>query len=470
MNRWLFQCSVLLLIPGPLTAIAQTPTEVAGALAQGQVEHAIELADAALKERPHDPQMWTLRGAALARFREASKSLASFEQALANSPNYLPALQGAAQESYQLHSPEATGFLQRIIASDPTNQTAHAMLGGLAAESHDCRNAIKEFGEASSVIEGNADALMQYGSCQLSEGYAQEATKTLGRLIQLRPDDLSARYKLAVSLGGLHRTAEALALLKTLPPNSEVLNLSAEYYEREKDPKSAETALRQAIKAAPSEEQNYVDLGRLYIELRQPEKAVEVESEALNHIQSSARLYTMRGAAYTWLNDPEEAARDFERAEQLEPDQLYGSIGLSMLRRQDQRLPEAISILRSKVAERPNDATLNYLLADTMIRTGAAPGQALFEEAVSLFKKALLLQPGFQKARVSLGKAYLRAAKPADAEREFREAVRTDPRDRSALTQLVLLLRRNGKAEEAGMWAAKLKELVITAEADPPRK
>jgi tetratricopeptide (TPR) repeat protein len=423
-----------LVLASCFTSFGQTAADIGKAFAQGQFQQAVQLADAILKQQPDDAQLWTLRGAALSQLGHPKEGLASFEKALAISPRYLPAIQGAA--------------------------TSHAMLGAMAAEGHNCPQAVEEFAKASSAMENNPDALMQYGTCQLSDGQAASAAATFQRLLSLRPDDPSAKYKLAVSLGSAGNTAEALGLLKTLPPNSKVLHLSADYYEKQNDPVSAIGALRQAVALAPDEEQNYVELGQLYIEQREPEGAVEVANQGLRHLPGSARLYTIRGAGYTWLNEPERAAADFDRAERLEPDQLYGAIGLTMLLRQDQQLPEAIRILRQKLSERPNDATLNYLLADTLIRTRVEPGQPGFDEAVSLLRKAVALQPQFDKARITLGKAYLQASRPHEAEEQFREAVRRNPHDRSALMQLVLLLRRNGKKEEAALWSAKLKELV----------
>ena len=439
----------------------QTATDVAAALSRGELRQAVQLADSILREHPADVQVWTLRGVALARGRQDLESLASFNHALDVSPNYMPALQGAAQLAYARHERSASQFLKRIVDLDGKNMTAHAMLAGLAAESGDCPVAINEFREARSVVQTNADALMQYGDCELAEHQVKNAIETFRQILSLRPDEPSAKYKLAVALGD---TTEALDLLKTLPANSQVLNLLAEYYAKRKDPESAVAALRQAIRLAPKDEQNYIDLGRIYIEQREPQQALQVENQALGEVPPSARLYVIRGAAYIWLNDSKHAEQDFAKADELEPEKLYGSVGMSMLFRQDQQLPEAIRILRQKLSERPSDATLNYLLADTLIRTGAEPGQPAFKEAVSLLNKTLLVEPGFQKAHVLLGKLYLRESRLEDAAKQLREAIRIDPHDRSAIYQLMLLFRRNGNTAEAGALAAKLKDLVVADE------
>ena len=334
------------------------------------------------------------------------------------------------------------------------------MLGVLAAESHDCPAALNEFAEAGPFVSAHPDTLVPFGNCQLIENRPAQAVDTFRRIVAARPNDASARYKLALSLRGAGKVNDAIDELKTLPPESKVLNLLADCYQQQQNPDLAIPTLQQAIRIAPRDEQNYVDLGQLYIERKLPAYALELENQGLHFLPESARLYTLRGAAHTWLNESEHAARDFEKADQLEPEQLYGSVGLSMLLRQNQNLPQAIEILRAKLAERPRDPTLNYLLADTLVRTGAEPGRPAFREAVSLMEKSVALDSQFQKAHVSLGKLYLREAQPKQAIEQFQTALQIDPHDRSALTQLVLLFRRTGKTEQADAAARKLKELV----------
>lgn len=439
---------------------AQTTTELANTLSRGEFGEAVRSADVILRRHPEDARIWTLRAIALGRMGKTSESPASFRHALDISPSYLPALRGAAEVAYSQHDPSAPDVVRRLLSKDPGNAIAHAMSGALAAESHDCRTAVAEFGSAGSVIQSNADALVQYGDCLLAEDRPEDAAGIYRRLLTMAPGNVAARYRLALSLRRANKIPAAIELLNGLPPDSKALNLLAECYIQQKEPASAVNALRRAIQIAPTDEQNYVDLGVLYIEQKEPRSAVETANEGLRQLPDSARIHAIRGAAYTWLNDPQRAAEDFDKADQFEPEQLYGSVGLSMLFRQNEHLPDAIRILRNKLAERPDDPTLNYLLADTLVRTGAEPGQPSFDEALALLKKSTALDPKFQKAQLALGKLYLRASLLDDAVRQFRIGTELDPNDRSALNQLILLLRQTGKNEEASAAAAKLRTLI----------
>jgi tetratricopeptide (TPR) repeat protein len=433
----------------------------AEALASGRYQDAVQGTEVLLRQSPDDVRLWTIRGAALAQLNRPKESLASFHRALHTSPDFLPALKGAAQVAYTQKDPAATQFLKRIVALDPDNPTAHAMLGAIAAESKDCHSAVPHFEKARYALQNNFPALIQFGNCLNVERQSNGAEKVFRQALTLKPRDPGASYKLALALRQTGNAPAAIDLLKTLPSDSHALNLLAECYQDQKNPQAASMMLRRAIALAPDEEQNYVDLGALYIEQQSPLLALDVANQGLRELPRSARLYTIRGAALTWLNEPDKAALDFEKADQLEPDQLYGSVGLSMLLRQTERLAQAVTILRQKLAERPNDATLNYLLADTLIRAGAEPKQPSFEEAIRLLRQSIELDPSLQRAYTTLGKLYLRAGKPEEAAAEFRRVVQINPRNRSALTQLLLVLRKLGKDGGANAAAQQLRLLIV---------
>jgi tetratricopeptide (TPR) repeat protein len=155
-----------------------------------------------------------------------------------------------------------------------------------------------------------------------------------------------------------------------------------------------------------------------------------------------------------------EARDDQVQASTLDPDELYGSVGLSLVLRQADRLPEATALLRGKLARHPRDATLNYLLADVLLRSDPDPASPESAEARTALKRALLAKPDFAKAHATLGRLQLRAGEVAGAADELRMAVRIDPNDRLALNQLVLAYRRLGQQEDAAAVAGQLKKLV----------
>ena len=107
----------------------------------GKFAEAVAACDRELKNSPANASILTLKGLALSASGDALAGLAVFRQAIAAAPSYLPALQAAAQLEFQARDPNARQTLASIVKFDPSNGTAHAMLGELAFESRDCARA-----------------------------------------------------------------------------------------------------------------------------------------------------------------------------------------------------------------------------------------------------------------------------------------------------------------------------------------
>ncbi|HXW16148.1 MAG TPA: tetratricopeptide repeat protein, partial [Terriglobia bacterium] len=118
-----------------LAAAAQSSDPVASitsALRAGQFDRALELLEPALRQNPKSAQLWTLEGISFSGKSNKNAALAAFHHALGLSPDYLPALEGAAQIEYENGGKEAVSLLQRVLALRPGDPTSHAMLAVLA--------------------------------------------------------------------------------------------------------------------------------------------------------------------------------------------------------------------------------------------------------------------------------------------------------------------------------------------------
>ena len=117
-----------------------------------------------------------------------------------------------------------------------------------------------------------------------------------------------------------------------------------------------------------------------------------------------------------------------------------GSVGLSLVLRQNAQLPEAITLLRSKLAQKPQDSTLNYLLGDALLRTELAAGTPAFREAEQAFRRALRDETAASRrcTRPS-GSCTSAPAMRAPRPQSCPSAAKIDPTDRLALNQLVMV-------------------------------
>src|SRR4029453_11560618 len=114
---------------------------ISSALRARDYDRAVELTRDALKATPNDAQIWTLQGIALSRKGTTAGALEAYRRALTLSPDYIPALEGAAQLHYQAGSRDAVPLLTRLLRLRPGDPTSHAMLAGLESREGNCRGA-----------------------------------------------------------------------------------------------------------------------------------------------------------------------------------------------------------------------------------------------------------------------------------------------------------------------------------------
>lgn len=428
---------------------------LADALAGGRFQDALEMADSLLQTNPRDPRLWTARGLALGGLGRRQDSLASLDRALQIDPNFVPALQGASETTYRSRDKRAATYLEKLLRREPANETAHAMAAVLAFEARDCPAAVGHFEQSRRQVESNELASSQFGHCLLQLGRAEQAVKIFERL----PSSSNNRYNLAVAQLQARRPADAVATLQPLAAagDAEAVNLLAAAQAAEGHLESAIASLRRAAQLSPQDERNYLDLAVLCQKHEALGLAGEILDAGLRRLPGSARLHAMRGVLHAQLAELDQASAAFEQAARLQPDQAYASMGLSVLLGQTGRLEGAARLLREKLAQAPGDATLNYLLADALLREGVAPHQPEFAEAREALRRAIRAQPDFAKARATLGKIYMREGDAERAVQELETALRYDPDNRPALSQLLAALRKLGRDEEASAVAARLR-------------
>jgi tetratricopeptide (TPR) repeat protein len=438
--------------------------QLTDALAAGRFAEVVRLADARVQAQPRDARAWTIRGIALERLQRLPESFQSFERALVIDPHSLAALQGATQVAYRTRSPKATALVARVLARDPASETAHAMAGVLAVEAGRCDKGVDHFRQGGHALDGNAVALTEYGGCLLRLHRPDEAVAVFERLLREGGDDAAARYNLAVAALQAGRNDLALssagAAMAANPRDPEVLSLFAAASATAGHVEPAIGALRAAIEIAPDNERHYLDLALICLDHDAADLAMEVVNAGLARIPTAARLYTMRGAIHADRAELEDAVRDFEQARALGPDEMYGAVGLSLVLRQTDRIPEAIALLRRKLRARPADPTLNYLLADALMRSDPEPASAEFRDARKALGRALAARPRFASAQAALGKLLLRAGDLPHAVDALTAALKLDPANRVALNQLVLAYRQLGRESDAMRAAADLKALL----------
>jgi tetratricopeptide (TPR) repeat protein len=459
---------LLLLLP---LAVAQIPEErfepIVSALRAREFDKAIELSRDALRDFPNDPRLWTMQAMAFASRGDNKQALAAFRQALKISPDYMAALEGAAQIQYQAGSQEAVPLLNHLLRLRPADRTAHAMLAVIEYRGGNCTAAASHFEKAGALLDSQLDALHAYATCLVRLKQLDAAVEVFRRVIVMKPHDPQERRLLASIQIMAHKPQDALATLQPLlevsNPDAETLELASTAHENAGDTPQAVNALRQAILREPRNINLYLDFANLSLDHQSFQVGINVISDGIGLEPKAASLYLARGILYVQLADYERAEADFEKAHELDPSQSLSAAAQGLAAVQQNDLDRALATVQSKLAKKPHDAYLLYLQADFLTQKGAEPGTPEFQTAMTSVRKAVALQPTLAAAHEVLAKLYMQDGKYEDAAVQCRKALQIDPKDQTALYRLIQALRKTGNRQEIPSLLKQLAALRMQA-------
>jgi tetratricopeptide (TPR) repeat protein len=452
--------------------LAQTPNQsvqsITSALQDREFGKALQSVQSALQSSPNNPQLWMLQGLAYSGTRDSKSALASYQHALRISPDYLPALEGAAQIEYEAGSKDAIPLLEQVLKIHPNDVTSHAMIAVLAVKNGDCTDAVSHFSKIGPMLDSQPEAVQGYGVCLLELKQTDEAIRVFKQLMTSQPSDARCRRALAAVQLAADRPQDALTTMQPLlasDPDVSTMRLAAAVYEANKDTPNAVKILRDAIVKDPLQTALYADFAELAMDHQSFQTGVEMIDAGLKLQPNAAQLYMARGVLYVQLADYEKAEADFEKAEELDPKQGMSATAQSMLaEEQNQSDPErALATVRAKLVKQPGEAFLWYLQAAILSQTSAEPGSTEFQQGFDSAKRAVSLQPSLTAAHNVLAKYYLDAGQNAQAAKECRMVLEQSPSDQSALYHLVMALRKTGDEAEIPDLLKRLAEARRTA-------
>jgi tetratricopeptide (TPR) repeat protein len=482
----------------PLFA-AQDAAEYARAEAlvrQGQWDSGIGILKQILREEPRNLKARNLLGIALTGKGELADGNRQFQRALQISPKFYPALKNLAVNELALKDfAVAERHLNAALKLAPDDPVIHAYLGEIAYGRQDYKNAASHLSRAGSLLERPSTSA-HLAQSYLETGQRENALETLRKLDKTAlpakaqfslglalaqhgldeeaipyfdlarrsyPDSYDLGFDLALCYVGAKQYSQAIAVLRDLGERghktAELDNLLAEAYEGNQQINEAIQTLREATLLAPEDENNYIDLATLCIDHDAYDLGLEVLNVGLHYRPQSDRLVFQRGILHAMRSQFELADQDFELASKLAPEKNLSYIGLSVSYMHTGNLPEAIKTVRQRVKEKPDDSLLQYLLGETLIRSGTSPGEPDFAEAKAAFERSVKLNPRFAPSHVQLGKLQLREGHVDESVDLLEKARSLDPTDKAAYSQLAIAFRRQGKPAMAAAMLSALAKL-----------
>jgi len=419
---------------------------IESALRSGDYDRALQMIRAQLRQTPQDARLRTLEGIALASEGKDPEALVAYNKALAISPNYLAALEGAAQLEYKTGSDRAVPLLNRILKLQPDEPTSHAMLGSMAYKTHDCASAIKHFSASGPVLSSQPGAMELFGACLMKQGQAEKAVPVFERLLAMRPGDAHARYNLAVVQFTAKHNGEAIATLQALlergAPDTDALALASAAYEETGDTPKAVELLHQAMVSNPKKAKYYVDFAALSFKHESFQVGVDMINAGVQQLPNDPSLYIARGILFIQLGQFEKGQADFETANRLDPRQASASVAEGLAQLQQSNPDQALTTVDAQLRAHPKDSFLHYLKAEILSQKGGAADTPEFRQAVEAAAEAIRLQPDLVLARDLLGGLYLKSGQTARAIEQSRTALHENPSDQVALYHLIQALRK----------------------------
>jgi tetratricopeptide (TPR) repeat protein len=451
-------CSVLVFAQ----ADQDTVQHAATALRANQYNDALQFLKPALVKFPKDARLWTMQGMAFSGNHRSDQALAAYRHALTVSPQYLPALEGAAQIEYEKGGKDAASLLQRVLTLRPDDPTSHAMLGSLAYKQGNCSSAVQNFEQSGTILDSQPLSLQQYGACLEKLRQLDKAIAVFQRLLNLNADDSKTRFHVAsLELRADHPT-DALGTLQPLlrsNPETRVSELAAAAYEASGNTPLAIATLKQAMLQYPENVDLYVDFAGIAFDHGSYAAGIAMMDAGLSAHPNAAALYLERGILYVQIADYEKAEADFDKASQLDPHQSLSGAAKGKIAEQTGDYAKALATVQAKLAKNPEDAFLLYTRAEILVQKGVSPGTAEFRLAIESARKAVALQPSLILAHDILGSLYLENEQAELSAEQSRQALQIDPKDQTALYHLILVLRRTKGNQELPELLKRLAQL-----------
>jgi len=199
--------------------------------------------------------------------------------------------------------PEAIEQYRAALALSPKDYEAQFALGRALLRSDDAVGAEEHFRAAIESRPDAAPARLGLANALSAQKKYGPATDEFAEYLKSNPGDGSAHLQRAEALLNLDRLDEALAELDRSDangkPSSDALKMRGDIYTRQKKWNEAASALKQAISAAPQDEEIAAWMGHVDVELRDYPAAIHILEEAhARNPQSVDALSDLANAFY----------------------------------------------------------------------------------------------------------------------------------------------------------------------------
>jgi Flp pilus assembly protein TadD len=281
--------------------------------------------------------------------------------------------------------------------------------------------------------EGLAEAMFDMASVvgQPDSAEPEVALLCVRLALELEPNFPLAQLVLADVLETQHRLPDALATYRLIDPSSslawEARLREATLLDQTGDTPGGEALLTQMATERPQRPEPLVALADLQRSHNEFAKAAETYSAAITRIGADvpARDWSIvfsRGIAEERSGSWKQAETDLRKALDLHPNEpaVLNYLGYSLVDR-NERLPEALKLIKAAVDQRPTDGFIVDSLGWAYYRMGD------FKNAQTTLERAVELEPADPEINNHLGDAYWQGGRREEARMQWKRALDMKP-------------------------------------------
>lgn len=308
------------------------------------------------------------------------------------------------------------------------------------------------------------DTRMEAARAYMAANFHARAIPHLRAATRLRPRSAFAWVALGDALlfcNQLPEAERAYVEARRLDPSSDVaLRGYGQLLVKQGRLKEAMKVLEEGVRQHPESLDLRLALGNLLIGYKHAPQAIEVLKPAVQQAPDNAEAHFLLGQAYEGDFHIRTALAEQQAAVALEPNftEAWGRIGLYQVTLGDYRA--ARPALETAIRLDPRESHYYWALGESYLMDLSDPGST--GRAIDLYRKAVSLDPGNQKALYSLGVALTRRGGPGDLQEALaalQKAVRLKPDDLHAYYKLSEASRRLGRSADAARYLARFREL-----------
>jgi tetratricopeptide (TPR) repeat protein len=326
--------------------------------------------------------------------------------------NVQQVFQTAVRHHHSGRLSEAKQLYHAILAEQPDHADALYLLGALAMQSNQPKEASEWFTRAIAA-RPTAEYCFDLGFSLAALGETQRAVPALQQAIELKP-----------------AWAAAHAYLGTLRQNLGELD-------------EAVRCLQQAISLEPNNGEWHFNLGNAFLASEKHAESVEAFQRCLQLNPRHVGALSNLGNALRKLDRLEEAELSLRRALDLEPSLTVALHNLGCVLYSQNRYQESVTVLRQAIGVDPNLADVYNDLGISLHRLGQLP------ESIAVYRRGLELNPQWPEALSNLGAALTDLGQLDEAVSRLEQAVALKPELVSAHLSLGNALKDQGRLEQA---------------------